>query len=142
MRSVQRAHSRLSRRCALRVACTLALVASAPAWAVAPARYETVAASPDGIGKRYMGREIEQVMGWQGAAWLERSEREQEERTDLLLSELLLVAGMSVADIRAGTGYIARPTARLVGAHGIVYAVTCSRRCSACCASSSVPRRC
>jgi hypothetical protein len=29
----------------------------------------------DGIGKRYMGRDIAGVMGWQGAAWLEREER-------------------------------------------------------------------
>ena len=28
--------------------------------------------SPDGIGKIYMGREIAQVMGHQGAGWLER----------------------------------------------------------------------
>ncbi|HEY9659401.1 MAG TPA: hypothetical protein V6C65_13170, partial [Allocoleopsis sp.] len=35
--------------------------------------------SPDGIGKFYMGREIAQVMGHQGAAWLERSSRAIEE---------------------------------------------------------------
>lgn len=48
-------------------------------------RYSAVPASADGIGKRYMGREISAVMGWQGAAWLERTERDREERTDLLL---------------------------------------------------------
>ena len=87
------------------------------------AGYETVRASPDGIGKRYMGREIAQVMGWQGAAWLEREEREREERTDLLLPELALAPGMVVADIGAGTGYIARRMALQVGAKGLVYAV-------------------
>jgi hypothetical protein len=34
-------------------------------------RDSPVPASADGIGKRYMGREISAVMGWQGAAWLE-----------------------------------------------------------------------
>jgi SAM-dependent methyltransferase len=33
--------------------------------------YEISRASADGIGKRYMGREIAAVMGWQGASWLE-----------------------------------------------------------------------
>ena len=95
-------------------AATLALpfVASA---APADAAYEKAPASADGIGKRYMGREIAQVMGWQGAAWLEREEREREERTDLLLPELALKPGMVVADIGAGTGYIARRMAVQVG---------------------------
>ena len=85
--------------------------------------YLTVPANADGIGKSYMGREIAQVMGWQGAPWLERDEREQEERSDLLLLELGLKAGMAVADIGAGTGYYARRIAPLVGPTGIVYAV-------------------
>jgi precorrin-6B methylase 2 len=85
--------------------------------------YEKIKASPDGIGKRYMGREIAQVMGWQGAAWLEREEREKEERTDLLLRELALKPGMVVADVGAGTGYIARRMATAVGASGAVFAV-------------------
>ena len=89
----------------------------------AQAAYEQIKASPDGIGKRYMGREIAQVMGWQGAAWLEREEREKEERTDLLLRELPLKPGMVVADVGAGTGYIARRMASVVGAAGTVYAV-------------------
>ena len=89
----------------------------------AQAAYEQIKASPDGIGKRYMGREIAQVMGWQGAAWLEREEREKEERTDLLLRELPLQPGMVVADVGAGTGYIARRMAGVVGSSGTVYAV-------------------
>jgi precorrin-6B methylase 2 len=89
----------------------------------ATAAYEQIKPSPDGIGKRYMGREIAQVMGWQGAAWLEREEREKEERTDLLLRELALKPGMVVADVGAGTGYIARRMATAVGASGAVFAV-------------------
>ena len=85
-------------------------------------RYKSVAASRDGIGKVYMGREIAGVMGWQGASWLEREERQQEERGDLLLRELGLKPSMAVADIGAGTGYYARRMAPLVGSSGVVYA--------------------
>ena len=84
--------------------------------------YTTTRPSADGIGKSYMGREIAGVMGWQGAGWLERSERQQEERGDLLLRELGLKPGMAVADIGAGTGYYARRMAPLVGSSGVVYA--------------------
>lgn len=115
------------RRLAAATAAVLGLlVAALPAAAQSPAptpRYERIAPSPDGIGRRYMGREIAQVMGWQGAAWLEREEREREERTDLLLAELHLEPGMRVADIGAGTGYIARRMARAVGPNGSVAAV-------------------
>ena len=86
-------------------------------------RYTRTGRNPDGIGKRYMGREISGVMGWQGAAWLEREEREQEERGDLLLRELALKPGMAVADVGAGTGYYARRMVPLVGSSGTVYAV-------------------
>jgi 2-polyprenyl-3-methyl-5-hydroxy-6-metoxy-1,4-benzoquinol methylase len=85
--------------------------------------YAQVRASPDGIGKTYMGREIARVMGWQGASWLERAEREAEERPDLLVAGLGLAPGMVVADIGAGTGYHARRMARLVGPGGHVHAV-------------------
>ncbi len=86
-------------------------------------RYTRSKASADGIGKRYMGREIAGVMGWQGAAWLEREEREKEERGDLLLRELALRPGMNVADVGAGTGYYARRMAPVVGSSGTVFAV-------------------
>ena len=87
------------------------------------ARYRWVTPGSDGIGKVYMDREIASVMGWQGAAWLEREEREREERGDLLLRELALQSGMTVADIGAGTGYYARRLSPLLGPSGTVYAV-------------------
>ncbi len=87
------------------------------------ARYETRKASRDGIGKFYFGREISQVMGHQGAGWLERPERLEEERTDLLLEALALKPGESVADVGAGSGYFSWRMARVVGETGAVYAV-------------------
>ena len=67
--------------------------------------------SRDGIGKFYRGREISHVMGHRGAAWLERPEREREERTDLLIEALPLSQDSVVADIGAGTGYFSFPIA-------------------------------
>ena len=80
-------------------------------------------ASRDGIGKFYMDREISQVMGHRGAGWLERPERVQQERTDLLLNGLELKPGETVADIGAGTGYFSLPIARMVEPDGRVLAV-------------------
>lgn len=68
----------------------------------------------DGIGKIYMGREISHVMGHLGAGWLERPDREREERTDLLIAALPLAADSVVADIGAGTGYFSFPIAERV----------------------------
>ncbi|MCL4789960.1 MAG: methyltransferase domain-containing protein [Verrucomicrobia bacterium] len=91
-------------------------------------RYERRAEhDPNGIGKFYLGREIAHVMGHQGADWLERPEREQEERPDLLVPALKLKAGDAVADIGAGTGYYTRRLAKAVGTNGIVYAVEIQR---------------
>lgn len=60
---------------------------------------------PDGTGKFYMGREIARVMGHEGAAWLERSSRELEERPHAAIAAIDLQATDVVADIGAGTGY-------------------------------------
>ena len=78
---------------------------------------------PDGIGKFYLGREIAHVMGHQAADWLERPERQDEERPDLLLEALKVKAGDAVADIGAGTGFYTRRLAKLVGSRGVVYGV-------------------
>ncbi|OON62187.1 SAM-dependent methyltransferase [Massilia sp. KIM] len=107
-------------------ACPLLSTASSDAAtpvAGADRRYERVVPSADGIGKRYMGREIAGVMGWQGAQWLERESRASEERPELLLRELELAPGMTVADIGAGTGYYTWQLAKQVGSGGRVYAV-------------------
>ncbi len=61
--------------------------------------------SADGTGKFYQGRDIAQVMGHQGASWLERSGRQEEEGTDVLINALNLQPDDVVADIGAGSGY-------------------------------------
>ena len=70
--------------------------------------------NPDGIGKFYMGREIAQVMGYQGAGWLERPSRGMEEKSARLVNNLDLKPTDIVADIGAGTGYISFRIAPLV----------------------------
>ncbi len=94
----------------------LAFTLPAPAGEPASGRYTAVPASADGIGKVYLGREIARVMSFHGAEWLERPERVEEERPELLLSALELKPGMTVADIGAGTGYYSWRMAQRVGA--------------------------
>ena len=69
-----------------------------------------------------MGREISHVMGYQGASWLERPEREIEEATDKLIENLPIEPNHVLADIGAGTGYFAFRMASRVP-QGKVYAV-------------------
>lgn len=60
---------------------------------------------PNGIGKWYMGRETAHVMGFAGMFWLERPERELEERASLLLKNMNIAPEDNIADIGAGSGY-------------------------------------
>ena len=89
-------------------------VAALPDTARPTTAYTQKTPAYDGIGQVYLGREISQVMGHLGADWLERPEREQEERTDLLLAALALKTTDVVADIGAGTGYFSFRLARAV----------------------------
>jgi ubiquinone/menaquinone biosynthesis C-methylase UbiE len=85
--------------------------------------YETRANhDPDGIGKFYMGREIAHVMGYQGAEWLERPERVEEERPDQVVEQMKLRSTDVVADVGAGTGYFSFRISRVV-TQGKVFAV-------------------
>ena len=61
-------------------------------------------------------------MGVEGAGWLERRERENEENPDLALRLLRIRKGATVADIGAGSGYMTIRLARIVGPTGKVYA--------------------
>ena len=90
----------------------------------ATARYTfTDHPEPDATGKVYMGRHIAHVMGHEGADWLERPEREKEEKPRVLMQLLDLKPGMAVADIGAGSGYYTRRMAKAVAPSGKVMAV-------------------
>ena len=68
------------------------------------------------------GRPIANVMGHEGAAWLERPEREAEEAPSKAVAALQLQPGQVVADIGAGSGYYTMLLGAAVGARGRVYA--------------------
>jgi SAM-dependent methyltransferase len=109
-----RTSSILASLCVVLVAFTAALPPAHAESSAATPRYRQGSGSPDGIGKFYQGREIAAVMGFEGANWLERPSRDSEERPDLLVEELHLQPGMTVADIGAGSGYLSRRMAPLV----------------------------
>lgn len=62
------------------------------------------------------------VMGYEGAGWLEREERVEEEKPEVVLRAMKLRDGDVVADVGAGTGFFARRIARAVAPSGKVYA--------------------
>jgi ubiquinone/menaquinone biosynthesis C-methylase UbiE len=95
---------------------------SSAVWADVEVYQTRVNHDPDGIGKIYMGREIAQVMGHQGAGWLERSSRESEEQPQKVIAALNLKSDSVVADIGAGTGYFSFRIAPQI-LQGKVYAV-------------------
>jgi len=70
-----------------------------------------------------MGREIAQVMGPGGIAWLERPEREDEERPSAVITALGIRGGETIADVGAGSGYFTFRIAPKVGKTGKVLAV-------------------
>jgi precorrin-6B methylase 2 len=69
------------------------------------------------------GRQFAPTMSVEGAAWLERRERDLEEEPDLALRLLRIPKGAVVGDVGAGSGYMSLRLARIVGAEGRVYAV-------------------
>jgi predicted methyltransferase len=79
--------------------------------------------APPPAGRPEPHRRPAQVMGYQGAPWLERSGRDLEERPDLVLEAMQLENGDVVADIGCGTGYFARRVAAAVAPEGRVYCV-------------------
>src|SRR5215472_8041177 len=78
--------------------------------------YETRAAhDPNGTRKFYMGREIAQVMGPGGIPWLDRPERESEEKPAEVIKAMSLHGNEVVADLGAGSGYFSFRLAPKVG---------------------------
>jgi ubiquinone/menaquinone biosynthesis C-methylase UbiE len=70
----------------------------------------------------YMGRQIADVMSWQGVDWLFRETRIEEEQPEAMLDALKIPSGATVADVGAGAGYHAIRLARRVGPKGTVLA--------------------
>ena len=68
-------------------------------------------------GRRYAG-----VMSADGADWLVRPEREQEENPEGALDAIGVKPGMNVADVGAGVGYMSLRMARRVSPGGKVWA--------------------
>lgn len=71
----------------------------------------------------YMGRQIAQTMHWQGASWLMRRVREDEEAPTMMRKELNVKPGMTVCDMGCGNGFHTLPLAEMVGGTGKVFAV-------------------
>jgi SAM-dependent methyltransferase len=92
------------------------------ALAIAAALAATLSAQTRGrhpvSGRVYAG-----VMSAEGAAWLERPERQAEENPQLAIQILALPAGAVAADIGAGSGYITELLSKAVGPTGRVYGV-------------------
>jgi precorrin-6B methylase 2 len=110
------------------LACGLGLVSALRAAPPPPEPlYTHQPGSIDGTGKWFLGREIAHFMTHHGATWLERPERETEERPRILLDALALKPGQTVADVGAGSGYFTWRMAQRVGPTGRVYATDIQR---------------
>ncbi len=68
-------------------------------------------------------RNIADVMGFGGAPWLERSEREAEEAPEKALDAIGIQPGMVILDVGCGTGYFTRRMSKRTGPTGKVYGV-------------------
>lgn len=77
--------------------------------------------------RSYLGRVVAKPMGHQGAPWLIRPQRDDEENASESFDKLGLKPGMKVCDLGCGNGYWTLPMARKVGSDGAVYAVDIQR---------------
>jgi len=62
-------------------------------------------------------------MHYEGAPWLIRENRENEERCSLMLANMDLKTGMTVCDMGCGNGFYSLQMAKMIGPEGIVLAV-------------------
>jgi ubiquinone/menaquinone biosynthesis C-methylase UbiE len=70
----------------------------------------------------YEGRPIAETCSYLGADWLDRADRDEREKPELVLDLLGIAKGSAVADVGAGTGYFTTRLAKRVGNKGTVYA--------------------
>jgi ubiquinone/menaquinone biosynthesis C-methylase UbiE len=90
--------------------------------AKAKAKAKTRARARRDVPGVYMGRQIADVMSWQGVDWLFRETRVEEEQPEAMLDALKVPEGAVVADVGAGAGYHSIRLARRVGPRGTVLA--------------------
>lgn len=90
------------------------LLFGVPAMRAEDSVYSAKEPSRDGTGKVYMGREISQTVSSHAISWLERRDREGEEKPSLVIENLELKPDDVVADIGAGSGYFSFLLAPLV----------------------------
>lgn len=95
---------------------------AAPAKPAAKSKVRAKGSARRGSPGVYMGRRIAEVMSYQGADWLFRDSRVQEEQPESMLDALKIARGATVADIGAGAGYTSMRLARRVGPEGTVLA--------------------
>lgn len=98
------------------------------AWVCAVALLGLACAAPvpaGGQGGKHPAakRKPANVMGFEGAAWLEREGRDKEEKPEVVMAAMELQPGQTVAEIGAGTGYFSRRIAKVIGPTGKVLAV-------------------
>src|SRR5438128_408380 len=104
------------------VAISIALIAAlSAAYAHAQSRGATQTTPPPPKVHPISGRVFAGVMGYQGAEWLDREERDIEEEPDRALDALGIKKGDVVADVGAGSGYLTVRLAKRVGSEGRVY---------------------
>ncbi|MBI5095928.1 MAG: class I SAM-dependent methyltransferase [Candidatus Hydrogenedentes bacterium] len=107
--------TRLSPRCRLPRALAFVLLG---AWPLFGALAESAAP-----GQVLGDRKPAEVMTFHGAEWLERPDREKEEKPDDVINAMELKPGDVAVDMGCGTGYFARRMAKKVGPSGKVYGV-------------------
>lgn len=98
--------------------------ASPPSASPAPSSLprSSVALPPPPVRGVYLGRTLAKPMSYQGADWLERSDRELTDRPEHVLDVIALKPDDTVADVGAGSGYFTERIARRLTPRGRVIA--------------------
>ena len=91
-------------------------------WCVASALAATLGVIAQTDVHPLSGRRFAPVMSADGADWLDRRERHDEEQPDRALDLLAIPKGAAVADVGAGSGYMTVKLSARVGPTGRVYA--------------------